>query len=205
MKNKLKVKDVVMIALLTALYLVFYFISGIAVTAMGAFGHAVSPGVCALIAGSIILFMTRKVGKFGQFTIMTAICLVLFTMMGAGYLPWVITSMVAAVIGDVIASRETRPAVWKVALASGIMHVGQAWGTIVPSWFFVESYRENWISRGQTPEAMDELIKYTHGAMGVMATVIVFAMAFVGVLIGYVILKKHLKEGETNKTVKAAA
>ncbi|MBR3735876.1 MAG: MptD family putative ECF transporter S component [Lachnospiraceae bacterium] len=196
MKNGLKIKDVVMIALLTALYLVFYMVSMAGVTALGAFGHAVSPGLCALIAGSILFFMTRKVGKFGQFTILTAISLLLFTMMGAGYLPWIITSIVSAVIADLIASRECRPPVWKVALASGIMHIGQAWGSIVPSWFFVESYRENWIARGQTPEAMDEMIRYTQGAMGVLATAVVFVLAIAGVYLGYVILKKHLKEGQ---------
>lgn len=196
MKNRLKIKDVVMVALLTALYLVFYMVSGVLITMLGAFGHAVSPGVCAFIAGSIILFMTRKVGKFGQFTIMTAICLLLFTIMGAGYLPWLITSMVTAVIADFIASREVRPAVCKVAIASGIMHVGQAWGSIIPSWFFVESYREEWISRGQTPEAMDEMVRYTQGIMGVLATAVVFALAVAGVYLGYLILKKHLKEGK---------
>ncbi len=196
MKNRLKIKDVVMVALLTALYMVFYMLSSVVITALGAFGHAISPGVCALLAGAVLFFMTRKVGKFGQFTIMTAICMLLFTIMGAGYLPWLITSMVTAVIADVIASRESRPAVWKVALASGIMHVGQAWGSIVPSWFFVESYRENWIARGQTPEAMDEMIKCTQGIMGVLATVVVFVLAFAGVYLGYLILKKHLKEGQ---------
>jgi len=196
MKNRLKIKDVVMVALLTALYIIFYLIGGAAVTLMGPFGHAISPGVCALIAGAIFIFMTRKVGKFGQFTIMTGICMLLFTIMGAGYLPWLITSMVAALLADVVASREVKPAVWKVAIASGLMHVGQAWGSIVPSWFFVESYREDWIARGQTPEAMDEMIKYTHGAMGVLATVVVFALAVAGVYIGYLILKKHLKEGK---------
>lgn len=196
MKNRLKIKDIVMVALLTALYMVFYMIGGVAVTLMGPFGHAISPGVCALIAGAVLLFMTRKVGKFGQFTIMTAICMVLFTIMGAGYLPWLITSMVTAVLADLISSREVKPAVWKVAVASGVMHVGQAWGSIVPSWFFVESYREDWIARGQTPEAMEEMIKCTQGTMGVLATVVVFLLAVAGVYIGYLLLKKHLKEGK---------
>lgn len=195
-KNRLKIKDVVMIALLTALYIIFYIIGGAAATLMGPFGRAISPGVCALIAGAVLLFMTRKVGKFGQFTIMTAICLLIFTIMGAGYLPWLITSMVTAVLADILASREAKPAVWKVAIASGLMHVGQAWGSIVPSWFFVESYREDWIARGQTPEAMDNMIKCTQGAMGILATFVVFAMSVAGVYIGYLILKKHLKEGK---------
>lgn len=192
--RKLKIKDVVMTSLLTALYMVFYMVASMVVMVFGQFGHAISPGVCAILTGSVLLFLTRKVGKFGQFTIMQAICMLIYSIMGAGYLPWLITSMVAAVIADLIASREEKPAVWKVALASGVFHVGQAWGSIVPSWFFLESYKSEWIGRGQTPEAMEEMVKYTTGFMGVVSTFIVFALAVAGVYLGWLILRKHLNK-----------
>ncbi len=192
--RKLKIKDVVMTSLLTALYMVFYMVASMIVMVLGQFGHAISPGICAILTGSVLLFLTRKVGKFGQFTIMQVICMLIFSIMGAGYLPWLITSMVAAVIADFIASREEKPAVWKVALASGVFHVGQAWGTIIPSWFFLESYKTEWIGRGQTPEAMEEMVKYTTGFMGLVSTFIVFALAVAGVYLGWLILRKHLKE-----------
>ena len=192
--RKLKIKDVVMTSLLTALYMVFYMVASMIVMVFGQFGHAISPGICAILTGSVLLFLTRKVGKFGQFTIMQAINMLIFSIMGAGYLPWLITSMVAAVIADFIASRKEKPAVWKVALASGVFHVGQAWGTIIPSWFFLESYKTEWIGRGQTPEAMEEMVKYTTGFMGVVSTFIVFALAVAGVYLGWLILRKHLKE-----------
>ncbi len=194
--RKLKIKDVVMTSLLTALYMVFYMVASMIVMVLGQFGHAISPGICAILTGSVLLFLTRKVGKFGQFTIMQAICMLIFSIMGAGYLPWLITSMVAAVFADFIASREEKPAVWKVALASGVFHVGQAWGTIIPSWFFLESYKTEWIGRGQTPEAMEEMVKYTTGFMGVVSTLIVFALAVAGVYLGWLILRKHLKENK---------
>ena len=194
--RKLKIKDVVMTSLLTALYMVFYMVASMIVMVFGQFGHAISPGICAILTGSVLLFLTRKVGKFGQFTIMQAICMLIFSIMGAGYLPWLITSMVAAVIADFIASRKEKPAVWKVALASGVFHVGQAWGSIVPSWFFLESYKEEWIGRGQTPEAMEEMVKYTTGFMGVVSTLIVFVLAVAGVYLGWLILRKHLKENK---------
>ena len=201
--NKLKVKDVVMVALLTALYLLFYMVSGMAVMVLGAFGHAVSPGVCAVFAGTVFFFMTRKVGKFGQFTIMQAICMVVFSIMGAGYLPWFITSMVGAILADVIASRDNKPAVWKVAVASGLFHVGQAFGTIIPCLFFLESYREEWISRGQTPEAMEEMIKYTSGVMGIVSTAVVFGLSVIGVVIGYLILRKHFEKRDEMQVAEA--
>ena len=192
--RKLKIKDVVMTALLTALYMVFYFISSMGVMVFGQFGHAISPGICGLLTGALMLFVTRKVGKFWQFTIMQAICMLLFSIMGAGYLPWIITSMAGAILADLIASREEKPAVWKVGLASGIFHVGQAWGSIIPSWFFLESYKTEWIGRGQTPEAMEEMVKFTTGFVGVVSTLIVFALSFCGVFLGWLILRKHLKE-----------
>lgn len=192
--RKLKIKDVVMTSLLTALYMVFYMVASMVVMVLGQFGHAISPGICAILTGSVLLFLTRKVGKIGQFTIMQAICMLIYSIMGAGYLPWLITSMVAAILADVIASREEKPAVWKVALASGVFHVGQAWGSIIPSWFFLESYKTEWIGRGQTPEAMEEMVKYTTGFMGVVSTFIVFALAVAGVYLGWLILRKHLKE-----------
>lgn len=194
--RKLKIKDVVMIALLTAVYLIFYLISSVGTVVFGPLGHAISPGLCALISGSVLVFMSRKIGKFGQFTIMTAILMLVFSLMGAGYLPWLITSMVAAVIADLIASRSNKTPILLLAIASGIMHVGQAWGSIIPSWFFVESYKEEWIGRGQSVEDMEGMLKYTQGAMGVVSTFIVFALAFAGIYIGYVIMKKHLKTKE---------
>ena len=195
--RKLKIKDVVMTALLTALYLVFYMISSMGVMFLGQLGHAISPGITGLLTGAIFVFMTRKVGKFGQFIFMQAICMLIFSVMGAGYLPWVITSMVAAVIADLIASRSEKPAIWKVAIASGIFHVGQAWGSIIPSWFFLESYKAEWISRGQTPQAMEEMVKYTTGFMGVVSSFIVFALSVGGVFLGWLILRKHLEKKES--------
>ncbi len=198
--RKLKIKDVVMTSLLTALYMVFYMLSSMIVMVFGQFGHAISPGVCGFFTGAVMFFVTRKVGKFGQYIIMQAIAMLIFGIMGAGYLPWYITSMVAAVIADLIASREEKPAVWKVAIASGVFHVGQAWGTIIPSWFFLDSYKSEWIGRGQTPEAMEEMVRYTKGFMGVVSSFIVFALAFGGVYLGWLILRKHLKENK-NKEV----
>lgn len=194
--NRLKMKDIVMVALLTALYMVFYVLSSMITMAIGPLGHAISPGICAVFTGTILYFMTRKVGKFGQFMIMQAISLIIFSIMGAGYIPWIITSMAGALIADLLASRSSRPSAVMVALASGFFHVGQAFGSIIPSMFFLESYRKEWIERGQTPEYMDEMIRYTSGAMGVVSTLIVFVLSVIGVVIGYFILRKHFAKKE---------
>lgn len=183
-----------MVALLTALYFIIYLIASGITTVLGAFGHAISPGISALLGGTIFVFMSRKVGKFLQFTIMTAILMLVFSVMGAAYLPWIITSMLGAVIADIIASCREKPAIWKVAVASGAIHVGQAWGSIVPSWFFLESYKQEWIERGIDAADMEEKAAATQGMMGVLATFVVFGLSVVGVYLGYLIIRKHLKE-----------
>ncbi len=194
--RKLKIKDVVMAALFTALYLIFYTVSSGVAMVLGPIGHAISPGICGLLTGAIFVFMCHRIGRFGQFTIMQAICMLIFSIMGAGYLPWFITSMVAAILADVIASRSEKPKVWKIAIASGIFHVGQAWGAIVPSWFFLESYKATWTGRGQTAESMEAMIKWTSGAMGLVSTVIVFILSVGGVYLGWLILRKHLNKSK---------
>ncbi|MCR5195032.1 MAG: MptD family putative ECF transporter S component [Pseudobutyrivibrio sp.] len=192
----LKIKDVVMVALLSALYAVVYMLAGSLSMIFGPFGHAISPGICGLVAGSVVYFMCRKVGKFGQFILMQAILLVLFSIMGAGYLPWFITSMIGAVLADVVASREAKPAVWKIAVAAGLAHVGQALGSIIPATFFMESYKEEWMARGQSAEAMDEMVRCSTGILGVLAIIVVFIFAFAGIYIGHAILKKHFEKKE---------
>ncbi|WP_456317628.1 MptD family putative ECF transporter S component [Solobacterium moorei] len=191
---RLKMKDFVLLALLTALYIIVYFVSMMLISLMGPFGHAISPGICGLLSGAILIFISRKIGKMWQFTLMELIIMGVFALMGAGYLPWFITSMVGAVLADVIASTSNKPSVLKVAIASGLIHVGNALGGIIPACFFAEQYMNEWIARGQKPDQMLEMVKATQGTMGILATIIAFTLSVIGVYIGYSILKGHLKE-----------
>lgn len=191
---RLKMKDFVLLALLTALYIIVYFVAMMLISLMGPFGHAISPGICGLLSGAILIFISRKIGKMWQFTLMELIIMGVFALMGAGYLPWFITSMVGAVLADVIASTSNKPSVLKVAIASGLIHVGNALGGIIPACFFAEQYMNEWIARGQKPDQMLEMVKATQGTMGILATIIAFTLSVIGVYIGYSILKGHLKE-----------
>ncbi|BET22917.1 MptD family putative ECF transporter S component [Solobacterium moorei] len=191
---RLKMKDFVLLALLTALYIIVYFVAMMLISLMGPFGHAISPGVCGLLSGAILIFISRKIGKMWQFTLMELIIMGVFALMGAGYLPWFIASMVGAILADVIASTSNKPSVLKVAIASGLIHVGNALGGIIPACFFAEQYMNEWIARGQKPDQMLEMVKATQGTMGILATIIAFILSVIGVYIGYSILKGHLKE-----------
>lgn len=193
MNNKLKLKDIVLLALLTALFLIFYMIATALVSFAGAFGHAISPGVCGVFTGTIMYFITRKVGKMWQFTVVALLLMGVFALMGGFYLPWLITSVIGSVAADCIASREHNPSVLKVALAAGIMQVGSALGGIIPANFFAEQYINDWVQRGQPLESMLEMVKYSQGLMGILATVVTFVLSIIGVYLGYSILKKHFE------------
>lgn len=195
MTNKLRVKDFILIALLTALYMVIYMLSMLLITPLGAFGHAISPGICAVFSGTVIYFMSKKLGKMWQFTIMTTLIMACFTLLGGGYIPWYITSIGMAIIADFVASKKGKDVgVLKVAIASGIMHVGQAWGAIIPATFFLDRFKSYWIMKGQSAAEMESHIKYTAGVWGLTSSIIVFILAIVGVYLGHFILRKHFKE-----------
>lgn len=195
-KKVLKIKDFVFLAIVTALYQVLYMAIMMAIFPLGAYGHAISPGIFGLFGGTIVYFTAKKVGKMWQFTVLTAIVMGMFTLMGGGYLPWFMSSMATAIIADFITSSKDNPSTLHIAVSFALMQVGQALGGIIPVWFFVESYRSEWIARGQTPERMDSMIAATKGLMGVSAVVVTFVLAFVGVYIGAMILKKHFENYE---------
>lgn len=194
MNNKLKIKDFLLISLLTAIYILIYFVSMTVVTPLGVFGHGISPGVQGLLAGSVIYFMSRKVGKMFQFTIMTLLIMGIFALMGGGYLPWLISSTVAAIVADIISSRTNNPSIFGLAISFGIMQVGQAFGQIIPALLFAEKFKNDWIKRGQSPEDMEKTLKYATGHWAIISTITIFILAFIGIYIAHRMLKKHFKE-----------
>ncbi len=190
--RKLKLKDLVFIALLTVIYVLIYMAGMTFVSILGPVGHTFSPGIGGLLCGSIIIFMNRKVGKMWEYTIFMLLVMGAFSLIGGGYIPWIISTVSMGIVADFIASKNNNTKIWKIAVASGLMHMGQAWGAIIPSIFFLESYRSHWIERGVNPAEMDAMIKATSGVMGLVSTVVVFTMGFIGVYLGNIIIRKHL-------------
>lgn len=187
----LKTKDYVFLAIISAIYITIYMVVAGASSLLGAYGHNVSPGLFALPGGTVIYFIARKLGKMFQFTILTTIIMGIFTVMGGGYLPWWITSILTALIADWLVSRSTDFPTWKLAVAFSIMQVGQLGGSLVPVLFFVENYRQHWIDRGQTPEYMEASIAATQGLYGISMVLLTIVLCFIGTYLGAFILKKH--------------
>ena len=129
-----------------------------------------------------------------QFTILSAVLMAVTALMGGGYLPWLLTTMTGAIIADFFASRSNKPKIATLALASGIMHVGQSLGAVLPAVLFLEKFRSDWIARGQSAEYMDTYIQYITGISGFLALVLTFVLSAAGVYLGHLFLNKHFNQ-----------
>lgn len=63
----MKIKDLVLVAILGALNLVVSMIVTFALFPLGPYAHCISPGIAGLFAGTVFVFMCNKVGKKGSF------------------------------------------------------------------------------------------------------------------------------------------
>ncbi len=144
--------------------------------------------------GPVIYFMAHKIGKMFQFTFMTLLMCGIFSLMGAAYLPWFISLLVTALIADFMCSKTNKPNTLTLAIANGLMGVGSALGSIIPSVFFAEKFKADWVARGQTADYMDATIKAASGTSGLIVIVVVFVLSFLGIYLGQILLKKHFKQ-----------
>ena len=180
-------KDSGLILLGTVIYFVLSVIGMIVAPLFGPFGEAVSPGITGVFTGSVFFFLSRRVGRLGQFTVVSLITMCVYSLMGGMYLPWFISVVVMSVLADWLASRGKQVPVWQVAIAAGMVNVGSVFGAVIPCWFFMQSYRDYWLAHNETVETMDKVIKYTSGLMGLVTTLVTFALSVIGVYIVYLI------------------
>ncbi|ERK57203.1 hypothetical protein HMPREF1983_01170 [Gemella bergeri ATCC 700627] len=192
-KMKLKTKDYIFLGMTTVLSIVVYVIAMMISSMFGAFGHSVSPGVWGLLAGTIFVYLCYNYNKFGIFTIFIIIHMIIFSLMGGAYIPWLISSISAAFLADIILKVMGHANVIAQCLALSLINIGFACGAWIPIIFFADSYKSDWVKRGQTAEAMDASIKYGSGHWMIIGAVVIIALSSLGVLIGRKILKKYQK------------
>lgn len=190
---KLKMKDIISLALFTALFMAIAMLSMAVTSLFGIYGHVLGPGFMYLLGGPVIFFAAHKVGKMYQFTIMTLLMCGVYLIMGGAYLPWFISLLIGALIADFLVSKTNNPSNKKLALANGIMALGCGLGSIIPAMFFADKFISDWVARGQTVEYMEETVRMNSGYMGGIAIVVIFVLGYLGIYLGYVLLRKHLK------------
>ena len=183
----MKVKDLVLVAILGALNLVVSMIVTFALFPLGAYAHCISPGVAGLFTGVIFVFLCNKVGKKGSFLLFSSVYLIAMAASGF-YLPWIISYSVAFIIGEILLVFMGYKNKTAQFIAFGLIQ-------IIPVNFFLESFKETWLGKGGVTEsALNEMIKFSTGTYGLISLLIVFILGGLGVVIGNIILKKHFKK-----------
>ena len=189
----LKTKDYIFLGMATVLSLVVYMIAMAISSLLGTFGHSISPGFWGLLAGIIFVYICYNYQKFGIFTVFIVIHMIIFSVMGGAYLPWWVSSITGALLADIVLRIFGYDNVVSQCVALSLITIGSACGAWIPIIFFVDSYKSNWIARGQSVEAMDASIKYGSGSWLILGVICIIALSCIGVLIARKILKKYKK------------
>lgn len=193
--EKFKTKDFVLIGIITAIYTVVYFIFALlSATLLPIISHALMPAIVALLfGGTIIVFLIRQIPKFGVLTIFSFVFMLIFVLMGMGYLPWFLSTMIAALLSDVISATSQYKNKLKNAFGYGIMQLGLTAGALIPVWFSMETHRQRLAKHGVESARVEDHAQMFAGYMGGVILLASFVGGFIGVYIGYKILEKHFK------------
>ena len=191
---KLKTKDYIFLGMATVLSLVIYMIAMVLSSFLGAFGHSISPGIWGLLGGVVFVYICYNFNKFGIFTVFIALHMIIFSIMGGSYLPWWITSLTGAILADLVLKIVGYNNIISQCLALSLINIGSACGAWIPIVFFADSYKSDWVARGQSVEAMDASIKYGSGSWLLLGIFIVIVLSSLGVIIGRKILNKYQRK-----------
>ncbi len=192
--NGYKVKDFVFLGIVTAIYFILYAAIGFATAGINPILHALSPALFSLIGGTVILFLIYKVPKFGILTMQALLLHALFFVLGMGYLPWVLSTIICTFIGDLVANSGKYEKTLLNGIAYGLNQVGMSLGGIIPAVFFAEKYVEEWSGRGMDEEMIRESLASNTGWIAVVVLIASFVLSVAGIYIGSKILKKHFKK-----------
>ena len=77
--EKWKISDFVMIGILSAVYGAVTLGIGMLTATVNPFLHLFSPAIIAIILGTVVLFVVKKINKFGALTLFITVSIVLFS------------------------------------------------------------------------------------------------------------------------------
>lgn len=198
MKGKrLKLKDYILLGLLSVVGIVVYMLSvGIAAVAIlpfGTVGYLLSNGIFGLLGGCVFLFMCSRVSAPGTMTVFTVILVLALAMIGGGYLPFVISTLLAAVLADLILFRLGYTKAAAQYIAWPLFQLGILFGTMVPVWLFSQRFADDLLARGSAQTLVEDQIRYSQGGWAVACIIFTVALSLLGVWLARRILKKYLQ------------
>lgn len=186
-----QVKDFILTGVLTALFTALYLAIAMATALAGPVVHVFSPILMALSGGVIYLLLASKVPKKFILTISTLIFMILMQLMGSGYLPWFITSVLSALIADGICIAYGYKNIKAIACGFGFMVVGQMLGNVLPVLLFANQFRETFVSGGADAAFLDRMIEFIQGPVSILLVSISFISGVIGIYVGQRLMHKH--------------
>ena len=188
-----KISDFVLIGILAAVYGVLVMGIGALTVLMAPMMHALSPAVIGVLLGTIVLFVAKKIPKFGALTLFIGISTALFAgFSGMMYVPFVGTVTATAFVVDLIVHRfGCRTPV--LAVGYGLIQSAYVFGGAIPLLFFLEQNMAKWQAAGMDMQFIEKMVAHSTGWFLAAGMTIAFAGGFIGIYLGRRVLKKHLK------------
>lgn len=194
--TKFKTKDFVIIGIITALYMVLFIVfSMVATMIMPVIGHLFVIGIMSLlVGGTVLLFLIHKVPKFGVITVYSAIFMLVISMFGMAYIPWILSVMIASILMDIICSTSNYQSKIKNSIGFGILQFSHLLGGFLPVWISAENYKIDMLTQGMSMEFIKSNIHIYTSYLAILLAVFTILCGFFGMLFGYKILSKHFKK-----------
>ncbi len=194
--KQLKIKDYIFLGLISIVGLVIYLISvsiaAIAILPLGAIGYVLSNGIFGLLGGTFFVFMCHRCAAKGTVTIFSIILLVITSIFGGGYLPFLIFVMLGGIFADFILMAFGYRNLWGQLCAWIVYQWGILAATLVPVWFFSNSFAQDLAARGSSETLIQVQLQYSSGLWGLACIVMTAILSALGIVIARTILNKYL-------------
>lgn len=192
MSNKWKISDFVLIGLLAAVHAAVIYGVGVLTAVMIPVMHVFAPSITALIMGSIVLFVVKKIEHFGAMTLLVSLGTAFFTLTGMGSITCLICVIIASLIADIIVFKTNFKTI-AIGIGYGFTQAAYFFGGCIPFMFFLDREVKKWTDMGLGKDEIYAYVKFFTGGFAALGIVSAFICGVIGVYIGKVILKKHFK------------
>lgn len=190
--NKLQAKDLVTIGIFSAIYFVvnlIVMVSGGITPLLWIF----MPPILSLLCGVIYMLLVAKVQKTGAVLIMGLITSVIYVATGQFTLVLLVTFSASCIMAEVIRKITSYKNFKGNLLGYAFFSLGMV-GSPLPIWLFREDFSNQMVTQGMPADYVAIMNAVTPNWLLAVMILATFLLAFVGGLIGKVILKKHFEK-----------
>lgn len=190
--NKWKISDFVLIGLLSAIDAAVIYGVGMLTAAMVPIMHVFTSAITALVMGTVVLFVVKKIQRFGAMTLLVSLGVAIFTLTGMGSITCLLFVVVTSIIADFIITKTDFKTI-SIGIGYGFTQAAYFFGGCFPFIFFLEREMEKWAAMGVGKDEMLGYAKYLTGGFAIVGVVSSILCGIIGVYIGKLILQRHFK------------